>query len=552
MSAQLPEISTSASPKWYYIQVTGSDDRQGRVFTAEDDVVSGRNLDSLLLDQQLWRFELSGNNYTIINKGNDKKLDIVYDPVRNINHAVLSDSPSTLWKLEVMTTNAGYNITATTPPSEKSTAMYAHQSNAPSNRNYVIMFETTTWKNALNSTFNFIEFSNPDDNPDPQPRENKKDSLWYYIQVKGQTDRANLVYTQEGDLVFGRAVMDDLNEVDRQLWRFQQTGESYVLFNKATGKKLDMIYDTTLKINVAVLRDTASTNWVISQSPTANYFNIKAETALEGRTSYIYSHQANNYGGRNYAVMFEIAAYRYDNNSLYSFIPYESPLPVVSTSDNEVWYTIETKKTGFESKCITDVTDQSWMNIRFALNDITAGDYTQQWKIVDINGTDVQFVNRATGNIMQTEAVYNRYYYTQPAPYSTDAKGWTISYIGQGQCEISGYTQEGVEVHMNAASDQQDADTYLPENNQYSGFAWAFNKVVETDALQVVSSDFTSLDEISISVRIWVENRTIRVEGVEEFTVRNISGVEVNPAMELPVGVYLVSFNGKTTKILIK
>lgn len=36
-TAQLPEVSTADAPKWYYIQVEGSDDgRAGRVFTLLD------------------------------------------------------------------------------------------------------------------------------------------------------------------------------------------------------------------------------------------------------------------------------------------------------------------------------------------------------------------------------------------------------------------------------------------------------------------------------------------------------------------------------------
>lgn len=41
LAAQLPEVSTADNPKWYYIQVLGSDTRVGRVFTAEGSKVYG-------------------------------------------------------------------------------------------------------------------------------------------------------------------------------------------------------------------------------------------------------------------------------------------------------------------------------------------------------------------------------------------------------------------------------------------------------------------------------------------------------------------------------
>ena len=61
LAAQLPEVSTAENPKWYYIQVLGSDTRVGRVFTAEGSKVYGReisaSIDPDVTSKQLWRFE---------------------------------------------------------------------------------------------------------------------------------------------------------------------------------------------------------------------------------------------------------------------------------------------------------------------------------------------------------------------------------------------------------------------------------------------------------------------------------------------------------------
>ncbi|MCC8145597.1 MAG: RICIN domain-containing protein [Bacteroidales bacterium] len=553
--AQLPATSSSTNPKWYYIQVTGDGDRANRVFTAEETCVSGRSLNADLLDQQLWRFELSGGNYVIVNKAEGKKLDIYYDGVRGINHAILSDSPSTLWKLEVMTSNPGYNITATVPPSEKTSAIYAHQANTGGSRNYVIMFETSTWKSGLNSTFNFVEYYEEGEAPDFYPQVSTADSpLWYYIQGKGEGDRANRVYTVEEDMVYGRAftVSEELSELDKQLWRFERSGDSYVIINKATGKKLDVAYNDARSITVAAVNDVASTGWLLEESATEGYFNIKATTPLADRPTYVYSHQANNYDSRNYAVMLETSGWKSDASSLFKFIYCEYPVPEISTSGKEVWYSIVSQKPGFESRVITDVTDQNLSNVKLSLDAFVSGDYTQQWKIVEMSNSEVQFVNRATGNMIQTEAEFNSYFYALSAPFNSNANGWTMQYLGSSQYEMNGFNTAGSQVHMNAASDDAEADIYLTGNNRDSGFAWTFQRVVDTAsarAEQVV----TGIDnEQPVTYRIGVNERKIYVYGADNYTVRNISGVTMNPSAELPVGVYLVTIDGKTTKILVK
>lgn len=559
MMAQLPEISSSAFPRWYFIQVTGDGDRVNRVFTAGEAAVSGQNLDSELLDEQLWRFEKSGDNYVIVNKAYEKKLDIIFDATRNINHALLSNSPSSLWKLEAMSSGSGYNIVAQTPPSEKTNALYAHQANAPGNRNYVIMFETSTWKNAANSEFNFIPFETPEDSyPMTSSSENP---YWYYIQVKGSdSERFDRVYTVDNDQVYGRALSaaTSLEELDKQLWRFENLGSSIAIINKATGKKLDITYDTDKKINVGLISDDPSTNWILEESATSNYYNIKAETPFAGRTNYIYSHQANNYGSRNYVVMFETSSYKANANSLYKFVYCDYTIPQTSIGGNEYWYTILSKKSGFTSHCITDVTGENLSDIKFKVSELEKGNYNQQWKIVDVNETEKQFINRATGNVIQTETVYNCFYYAQPGTYSNDINGWIMNYIGDGQYELSGYDQNGVRIYMNATSGTAETDTYIDDSSRDSGFAWEFKKVKNiplNTVQQIVISAPTGLDsslEQFKDISIYVSNHKVYVDGADQFTVRNIYGTMMDCKSELPVGIYLVTVNGKTTKILVK
>ena len=90
-SQQLPMISTSSNPIWYYIQVKGTDDvREELVFTVDGTEVYGRAMlddvsNPLTVSNQLWRFEDAGENYfSIINKSTGQKIDVAYDATRSI------------------------------------------------------------------------------------------------------------------------------------------------------------------------------------------------------------------------------------------------------------------------------------------------------------------------------------------------------------------------------------------------------------------------------------------------------------------------------------
>lgn len=554
LKAQLPEVSSSATPKWYFIQVVGESERAGLVFTAEEDIVYGKQLatdDFPELIKQMWRFELDGTDYAVINRATGQKLEIAYNAAKNINYSITDNTPLSKWQITVASAG-GYNIKSTTGTTEKTSAVYAHQANNYDNRVYVIMFESSGWSGNANSRFEFICYE--EQAPVSSTQQNP---AWYYIEVLGESERAGLVYTVEDNQVFGRSVISggSLEDMDRQLWRFERSGNAFAIVNKATAKKLDIDYNSDKGINIALLADAPSTNWIIEKCNGKDYFNIKAVTAYPGRSSNIYSHQANNYDSRNYAIIFESYGYRETLNSLYRFIPCEYPVPQISAGTDEVWYIIKSKKSGLTSKCITDVTEQNLSEIRFTLDNVTAGNRKQQWKIVEMGASSVQFVNRATGNIIQTESVYNKYYYTQHALYFDNAQSWTMEYLGDAQYEMYGFNQEGLKVHLNAASNMTESDIYMEGNNLNSGFAWSFKKVsetVESQSLRMIEATTDTDSQEALNIKIYVSDCNIKVEGADNYIIRNISGILMNKTTELPVGIYLVTVNGITTKVLVK
>lgn len=60
------------------------------------------------------------------------------------------------------------------------------------------------------------------------------------------------------------------------------------------------------------------------------------------------------------------------------------------------------------------------------------------------------------------------------------------------------------------------------------------------------------IDLATDNIKIYVNNRYIKVEGVEDFKVYTVTGMEVSAKSQLNTGIYLVSVHGKAYKVLVK
>jgi hypothetical protein len=379
----------------------------------------------------------------------------------------------------------------------------------------------------------------------------ESDPVWYYIQALGDEDdgRANRVFTAVGTQVFGQAKTASPSEIDKQLWRFEQSGDNYVSFNKATGKKLDITYNSSKSITVGALSDNPVTQWQWVQS--SNYYNIKATVApAGGDASKIYAHQANNWDNRNYVIMFENSSYNGTNNSRFQFVLYEDFTIESGSDDNPVWYFITSAKPEYRNKGITDVVSEAHPDIKFSLETITANNDKQLWRAVrksaDPADKRIRFINKATGNIIQTRSVYSNYYYfTQYTDQPEQCNGWLTRYLGGKQFEIYGTENDGVTRYLNASSREQTRpDRLLDENTKDTGFAWILKN----------ADDFSALNNFSPQyVRVYSNEKQIIVEGCNDYIIRNLQGMSMKRNTALSTGVYLVTVkNNKTFKIVVK
>ena len=360
--------------------------------------------------------------------------------------------------------------------------------------------------------------------------------IWYYIQVVGtDADRYNRVFVAKTDGIYGEALN---KSSDAQLFRFEQGGSNYYIVSKSTGQKIA----TGLAGSDPVL--TLTENGILFKIETlaTHYYTIVATNTPSSGNNW--AHQGNS--GYSWRVILTNTSWNTGGNSQYSFVPYESLNLEYSTAGQEVWYSINSAKSGLEGKCITDVSSNGEA-IKLSVNANASAD-NQMWKIV-ANSSKVDFINKSTGNILQTKSdlletnlMYN---YTQLTNNLSESDGWTLNYLRAGQYAISGVEEDLITRYLNA-SVEGSLDEYNADNLSYSGFAWKFLKTEKNVSIPVVSDD-------SSNVFVYVENKKIIVKGADDYTVRTIYGAII-PAKdrELPIGVYLVTVKGKTTKLVVK
>ncbi|MDH8702238.1 hypothetical protein M2138_001598 [Dysgonomonadaceae bacterium PH5-43] len=373
--------------------------------------------------------------------------------------------------------------------------------------------------------------------------------VWYYVKVKGSiATRQDRLFSVSGNDVYG-GYMKDVTSSNRNyyLWRFEEDGDSYKIISKRSNRVLSIKTDADKKTDILTTitsrADTTGLSWsVIAHATKKGYFQIKSSTgkfATQSSSSLEYVIQA--------------AASGITDNSLFHFILCDDTPPTASTNDNEVWYYINSAQTGNTDKCITDINASANDAVKFEL--LPKGtnkdeNYNQQWKIVKPTTASsvMHFVNRETGNVINTAYDYNSYFNAQSTSDIEESNGWRLTFINLTQFKISGLDANGITGYLNASSTLSPAEE-IPTTEEFfdSAFAWTFELVDKPN----------SIDEIPVTnplenVNFRVEDRRIIVEGTDNYSVYHISGFKVSKDIQLPVGVYLLNINGKTISILVK
>ncbi|MDH8701936.1 hypothetical protein M2138_001288 [Dysgonomonadaceae bacterium PH5-43] len=361
---------------------------------------------------------------------------------------------------------------------------------------------------------------------------------WYYIQVVGDTGRENRVFAASGSYLIGEAIS---KTKDAQLFRFEKSGDNYIIINKSTGSKVNVGKNGS--DDALVLSDAGLEFKLDYLTSSKLYYQIKATSPVTGGdASKLWAHQANS--NSSYKIILVNTAWNTGINSQFSFIPYENYVFEYSTDTNDIYYTIESQ--GANSGCITDASGAN--SGKLTVEELQANKDNQLWK-VSLNGTKVNFINKATGNVINTESAIDEnnmmYNFTQLSTSATSSNAWTLSHVRAGQHTIAGIETDNVTRYLNAALDGTTPDVYDSADLINSNFAWILNK-------KKVTSSLPEVQEVGEGINIYSINKRIFVEGTDSFEVRNLQGITVNKNTELSTGVYLVTVSGVTKKVMVK
>lgn len=377
--------------------------------------------------------------------------------------------------------------------------------------------------------------------------------VWYHIQVIGEAERANLVFTAENAKVFGKTlILNGEEEIATQLWRFEKDGDNYSFINKGTGKKMNLGYDSSKSIRVGTLSDSPATSWKLIRN--GDSYNIMATTNIsQGNSSHIYAHQASNWDSRAYVIMFESSTYNTTDNSLFNFIEYNEQVIEESTDGNEVWYYISSACPEIPSPYITATVTISQESPKVNYKLYTFGSMEkerQRWKLVAkenaSSGKSYHLMSAAGGMLPTVSYPHEHYNYLLWTDNKEEDNGWQLKYLGSGQYEIYGVQSDGVVRYLNASSgDSKYPALYEEGYSLHSTYAWRFEKAdeKETDIPQI---------EVEDSFRAYANERYIVVEGCDDYTIRTIQGIPMRKDSPLLPGVYLVTGNNRTIKVLVR
>jgi hypothetical protein len=364
---------------------------------------------------------------------------------------------------------------------------------------------------------------------------------WFYIQVKGTgITTKDKVLTDVNGQVQGIALdATSLEALNKQLWRFEAQSSGYFVINKASGKRLTVAVDAN-GVRTAALSDDATTRWSFVLSTTSGYKYVKLLTEpQEGTAGEIYLSQIKT---SPYSYKLVSQAERSTDNEVFRFVL--SEFPVLSSDNTTLWMTIQNPKTG---KYLTDaVTSAPGKNFILAASD---GSQAQQWKMINKGAGKADFVNRATGNIISTSTTLNKYYYVGYATDPAESDGWQYSLISGATNQYAIYSTNvyGVDSYWNATTDGQPADRYGSGSAANTTYAWQFTWVEEVKNTTAINPP-----AVADKFRAYAQDGYIHVPNCKDYRITTLYGTPVRKNIQLPAGLYIVTADGKSVKVLVK
>lgn len=222
--------------------------------------------------------------------------------------------------------------------------------------------------------------------------------------------------------------------------------------------------------------------------------------------------------------------------------------PAEDADGEKIYYKIANAYPEYSQKCI-EYQAPGTNGYYFVVNDMESDNPGQEWEIVAAANDDsgqYYLRNRRSRRYIGSAGEWKGDNFTPNAVSTRESTSpFTFEDLDNGQIVIK--TGEGDDTRFLYAADS--VATSRPAYNRYAmeNSVWAWT--VSTAGGTSVSVPQLLKDN---RVKVTVENRVIKVEGAERYSLYNDEGARLAAGSTLAPGVYFVSVGGVSYKVLVK
>lgn len=368
---------------------------------------------------------------------------------------------------------------------------------------------------------------------------------WYFLQSKLDGEEEPRYWTAAGDLIYGYPKADDTDPeaLAKQLWCFEAEEINDTVFYTITcrydGRRVGvgmgprggcpMLMDTVQAKFSTVQNDYGLvfiSNTLVPEEPTPGCLYVRMTDKDEG----------------DYIIWLSRAMYANNPGCGVELIEYQDSY-APQNKETVTWYNIANAEDG--GSVIADNTSVVDAQYKFTVEGKDKADPNAQWRLVETRPGRVSIINRATKNSISTTLTpQDRYNLPAADDASSAPSWWSLLPAGGGQYAIAATGIDNIRRYLNLQI-LGDAPNALPESLLIAGtkFAWTF---VEAGTENGIDNAAAQEDG---GVRI--EDGRISAPDGAEVAVFTPEGVRLSPSARLAPGVYIVTVNGRTSKISV-
>ena len=367
---------------------------------------------------------------------------------------------------------------------------------------------------------------------------------WYFIKSVDYGEACYL--TADGDWMHGqaKASYNDPEALAKQLWCFTTDDDSlYTITCKYDGRVLNLAYNSTYEES-SHLTTGEGIKYIFRTEEGRAGFGLTTDRPCPVGNA-IMRYPA--FSPHAYHAFWLVRQSNSTKDDAW-FIPelYDEGFEV--QNDQEVtYYNVQSCCSSLQGDYVlVDNTSSVDSKYNFILGQSDDSNLASQWRLVRQSDMTVAIINRATGNCISTNLQPVGEFNIPDADGKELAQsGYNISKISDdNQFILSSVGEDGFTRYLNAAVLAEEPAKIDFDNLTYSEFAWTFAK----KGTEVGINEAASPAEASVTV----DGGMIRVSEGADYNIYTVDGVEMPKNVQLAKGVYLVSVQGKTVKVIIR